>query len=152
MHGGCIRKAYGVVYYDPQYLAVQQYAPFLGKIPVACHLTGPGYDVPQPADIATAESDVPWIDALVCKAENGGGLVAAIVNRSLNQTLRLDVEIPGYPLSDQVEVHTMAYPDITARATPVYFEIFHPQQSRLTPVNGVLSMTLPPFSTSWLHL
>jgi alpha-N-arabinofuranosidase len=152
MHGGCIRKAYGVVYYDPQYLAVQQYKPFIGKIPVACHLTGPGYDAPKPADIGTAQNDVPWIDAVVCKEETGEGLVAAIVNRSLNQTHRVDVEIPGYSLPNEIEVNTMAHPDIAARATPVYYEIFHPQQSRITPTNGTISLSLPPFSTTWLRL
>jgi len=28
MHGGCLRKAFGITYYDPQYLVIQQYARF----------------------------------------------------------------------------------------------------------------------------
>ncbi|MFN8490186.1 MAG: hypothetical protein U0350_21540 [Caldilineaceae bacterium] len=152
MHGGCIHKAYGVVYYDPQYLAIQQYAPFIGAQPLACHLTGGGYDITQPADIGAADTDIPWLDAIVCQAENGAGLLAAIANRSLTQALSLEIEIPSYRWPAQVEVNTMAYPDITARANPIQFEQFRPQHRTLTPSGETLRLTLQPFSVSWLKL
>ena len=152
MHGGCIRKAYGVVYYDPQYLVIQQFAPFVGKQPVACHLTGPAYDVTQAADIGAAETGVPWLDAVVCKADGHEELLAAIANRSLTQSLTIEIVIPGYGLPERVQVNTMAYPDITARSNPVQTELFQPEQSQVDLVDGILTLTLLPFSVSWLKI
>lgn len=152
LHGGCIRKAAGVVYYDPQYLLIQQYAPLIGARPVACHLTGGGYDITQPADLGATEHDVPWLDAVVCQPTDGVGLWAVVANRSLIQTQRLTVEIPGYQWPAQVEMTSMSHPNITAQATPMQFEQFRPQCSHLIPAAGRLDLTLPPFSVTWLRL
>lgn len=63
MHGGCVRKeGFGITYYDPQYLVLQEYAAFIGQVPVACHLTGSGFDVTTPADVGHVERDLPFID------------------------------------------------------------------------------------------
>lgn len=152
LHGGCIRKAAGVVYHDPQYLLLQQYAPLIGAQPLACHLTGGGYDVTHPADLGATEHDVAWIDAVVCQPASDEGLWAVIANRNLTQAQQLQVEIPGYVLPAQVAVTSMSYRDITAQATPVQFDQFQPQRSQIAPVGGALCLTLPPFSVTWVRL
>src|SRR5205085_6687220 len=46
--------------------AMQRYTPFIGSTPAACQVTGPGYDVPRPADLGGPEADVPYVDAIAC--------------------------------------------------------------------------------------
>src|SRR5206468_9468290 len=112
-----IRKALGIVFADPLFEAMQHYVPFIGATPVACELTGPGYDVPTPADLGAPEVDVSYVDAVACRAEAGDFLVAA-ANRHLSAPMELEVNIPGQVMSEVAHVSLLAYPDITARATP----------------------------------
>ena len=151
MHGGCIRKAYGRVYVDPQIVAMQQYAPFQGAIPLACALTGPGYDVRHPSDLGGQDVDIPFVDAVVCKAASGAGLLVAAANRHLTQATEIAIRIPGYQLPAQVSVSVLTAPQITARATPVEPE-FPLQHTMVTPTDATIVIVVPPFSVAWLRL
>lgn len=151
MHGGCIRKAYGRVYVDPQISAMQQYAPFQGAIPVACQLTGPGYDVVHPSDLGGTDADIPFVDAVVCRSDADSGLLIAAANRHLTKSMTIAVQIPGYQLPDQVTIAVLAYPEITARATPVQPE-FPLRHTTVTPDGDTFALQLPPFSVAWINL
>jgi alpha-N-arabinofuranosidase len=151
MHGGCIRKVLGKVFTDPQWDAIQLYSPFIGTTPVGCDVTGPGYDVPRSADLGAPESDVPYVDAVTCRTETGSYLVAA-ANRHLSEPLELEVRIPGYTIAEAAEVAILAYPDITARATPAEPNRFPVVEHSVRSSDGTLTVSLPPSSVTWIRL
>jgi len=150
MHGGCIRKAYGVVYYDPQFFAMQQYAPCIGTRPLACELTGPGYDVPQPSDLGGPDSDIPFVDAVVCQSDSG--LLVAAANKHLTRAMELVIQLPGHRFADGARAATLAYPEITAMTNPVQPDLFQLAHTDLTPVDDTVTVQLPPFSVTWITL
>ena len=151
MHGGCLRKGFGITYYDPQYLVLQEYAAFIDAVPVACHLIGMGFDVPTPADIGHAENDLPFIDLIAATDASAHVLIAA-VNRHLTRTLPLSITIPGYDLPVAAEVSVLAYPDITARTSPAQPDRFKVERSQQPIVGNSIQIELPPFSVTWLKL
>ncbi len=65
--------------------------------------------------------------------------------------MEIAVQIPGYPLPDQVIVAVLAYPDITARATPVQPE-FPLRHMTVTPDGDTFAFQLPPFAVAWILL
>jgi alpha-N-arabinofuranosidase len=152
MHGGCIRKAYGVVYYDPQFFAMQQYTPFIGTKPLACELTGPGYDVPHPCDLGAKDSDIPFVDAVVCQSDHSPGLLVAAANKHLTRTMELVIQIPGYNVSAGAHAAVLAYPEITAMTNPVQPDLFQLGHIEITPVGDMITIQLPPFSAAWITL
>ena len=68
--GGCLRRAFGIPYYDPQYMVIKQYQHFVGATPVTCHLEGPAFDVTVASDIGHCENDLPYLDVVACVPEN----------------------------------------------------------------------------------
>jgi alpha-N-arabinofuranosidase len=152
MHGGGIRKAYGVVYYDPQFFAMQQYTPFIGKRPLACHLSGPGYDVPHPSDLGAKDSDIPFVDVIVCRSDNASGLQIAAVNKHLKRSMELVIQLPGHRFSEDIHSSVLAYPDITATANPVQLDLFQLVDSDVLPVQDNVILHLPPFSVTWINI
>ncbi len=151
MHGGCLRKGFGITYYDPQYLVLQEYAPFIGAVPVACQLTGSGFDVPTPADIGHVERDLPFID-LVAATDGSTRVLIAAVNRHLTRTLPLTITIPRIALPAAAEVSVLAYPDITARTSPAQPDRFKVERSKLPLTNSSIQVDLPPFSVTWIKV
>lgn len=147
----CLRKGFGITYYDPQYLVLQEYAAFINAVPVACHLTGMGFDVPAPADIGHTENDLPFIDLIAATDASAHVLIAA-VNRHLTRTLPLSITIPGYDLPVAAEVSVLAYPDITARTSPAQPDRFKVERSQRPIVGNSIQIELPPFSVTWLKL
>ncbi|MBK8027164.1 MAG: hypothetical protein IPK19_38685 [Chloroflexi bacterium] len=155
MHGGCLRKGFGITYYDPQYLVIQEYAAFIDNQPVACHLTGLGFDVTTPADIGHRERDLPFIDVAACRLDATDGphlLLVAAVNRHLRQTLPLSIHVPGLALPSSVEVSVLAYPEITARTSPAQPDRFKVERSTQSVTDGALHVELPPFSVTWIRV
>lgn len=152
MHGGCIRKAYGIAFYDPQYLAVQQYAPFIDSLPLACEMSGPGFDVDVAADLGAPEQDVPYVDAVACQPADGKGLLLALSNKSLTETMSVTVTVPGYVLPEAVQVTSLAYPDITAHTDPAQPNRFALSHTTLVPTSAEVTLCLAPFSVSWLKM
>lgn len=155
MHGGCLRKAFGIPYYDPQYLLIQQYAGFVGATPLTCHLTGPGFDVPQPADLGAPETDVPFIDLVACKLSttDQDKLILAVVNKHQTCRMPLEISIPGFTIPETVSVSQLAYPDFIARASPAWPDRFQVVTYTQQPSsNGNISLELPPFSLMWIWL
>jgi len=152
MHGGCIRKTFGITFYDPQYLAIQQYAPYFNSIPLACKLTGPGFDVDKAADLGAVEKNVPYIDAVACRPADGKGLLLSITNKSLTETMTVVIQIPGYTMPDEAKVTSLSYPDITARTDPAQPHRFALSKTVLIPNDGKLTISLAPFSVNWLKV
>ena len=155
MHGGCLRKAFGITYYDPQYLVIQEYADFIGKIPVACHLTGLGFDVKSPADIGHVEDDLPFIDVAACRVDEADAphkLLVAAVNRNLHRALPFSITVPGLTLPTTVEISILTYPEITARTTPAEPDRFVVKRYEQPTVDGAVHVELPPFSLIWIRI
>jgi alpha-L-arabinofuranosidase len=151
MHGGCIRKVLGIVFTDPQWDAMQRYTPFIGSTPAACQVTGPGYDVPRPADLGGPEADVPYVDAIACRTETGNYLLAA-ANRHISEGMELEIRIPGHSLPELAQVAVLAHPDITARATPAEPNRFPIAEHSVRSSGGTVRLTLPPSSVTWIRL
>ena len=101
LHGGCIRKVAGTIFYDAQYAVIQQYARMIGAQPLPLRLEAPGHDVLQGADLGAPERDIPDVDAVLAwkagPAEEGGGLYAAVVNQSLDKAIRVNLSLPDVP-------------------------------------------------------
>ncbi len=155
MHGGCLRKGYGITYYDPQYLVIQEYAGFIDKTPLACHLTGLGFDVTRPADIGHAERDLPFIDLAACRLGEAAAphtLLIAAVNRHLRRALPLSITVPGLPLPAEVEVSVLVYSEITARTTPAEPDRFVVERSKQPTTDSAIRLELPPFSVTWIKV
>ena len=155
MHGGCLRKAYGITYYDPQYLVIQEYADFIDNPPIMCQLTGPGFDVQHPADIGHVEHDLPFIDIAACRLvqqDLAGTLLIAAVNRHFTRALPLCIRVPGLIVPDEVEVSVLAYTEITARTSPAQPDRFAVVRSCQRSVDNEIQVELPPFSLTWIRL
>ncbi|TDE03399.1 alpha-L-arabinofuranosidase C-terminal domain-containing protein [Jiangella asiatica] len=152
MHGGAIKKAGGRVYTDPQFDLIQHYADFAGAVPLRCALTGPGFDVHQPADLGAPEADVPYVDALAVRSP-GGRLALAVVNRHLSEALELWIELGDLAAgAAAARVSTLAHPEITARATPADPAPFSLAERDEPIDDDRLRLVLPPFSTTWVRL
>jgi alpha-N-arabinofuranosidase len=152
MHGGSFRKALGDVYMDPLVQALQLYAPFIGATPVACQLTGPGYDVPVPADLGAVDGDIPYVDVVVCRPAGGDGWLAAVANRHLARAMEVSIAIPGAELRSEAAVEILTAPEITARATPAEQDRFPVQRQQVATRDGGLTVSVPPFSVAWIRM
>lgn len=150
MHGGCIRKALGIVFVDPQVQAIQEYTPFIGTTPLACELTGPGYDVSKPADLGAVEFDVPYLDVIACRS--GNDYQIALANRHLTNPMDIVIKIPGQPLPGEAEMTVLTYPEITARTTPAEPDRFPLQRDMLTISDDQIAVCVPPFSVAWIRM
>jgi hypothetical protein len=75
----------------------------------------------------------------------------ALANRHLTQALEIAVQIPGYRLPDQVSATVLAYPEITARATPVQPE-FPLRHTTVLPDGDTVTLQVPPFAVAWMDL
>jgi alpha-N-arabinofuranosidase len=157
---GHIRKTAWQVYFDPKYLVMQQYARLVGSRTLACQLTSPGYDVATPADLSACQSDVPYVDAVVCRAGADDspypGLHLAAVNRHLERAIDVQVQVAlpadasAGTLSEEGEWIAYTHPERYAQATPACPHPFSLCCERLCQAEGVFQLRLPPFSVSWV--
>ncbi len=156
LHGGCIRKVAEMVFADPQYWVIHHYAPMIGARPLACLLRAPGYDVAQGTDLGAPETDVPYVDAVVCWADSKKttepGLYLAIVNIHLEQSIPFYFTLPALPIQNRGHSTTIAGSDPTARATLDNPEPFTLTEREVEAIDGVLTLELPPCSVTWIHL
>ncbi len=143
LHGGCIRKVAEMVFADPQYWVIHHYAPMIGARPLACLLRAPGYDVAQGTDLGAPETDVPYVDAVVCWADSKKttepGLYLAIVNIHLEQSIPFYFTLPALPIQNRGHSTTIAGSDPTARATLDNPEPFTLTEREVEAIDGVLT-------------
>lgn len=149
MHGGAFRKAAGILFVDPMVTAMGEYAPFLGATPLECRLTGPGYDVPIPADLGAVDTDIPYVDVVACRGE-GERLHIALANRHLSRPMEVIIRHAGGPLPESAELRLLAHPRITARANPAAPDRFTLKRERIAATDGFYRVVIPPFSVAWL--
>ena len=159
LHGGCVRKAAEQVYYDPQYLVIQQYTALAGTQPLACSSRGPAYDVQEGPDVGGAVDDVPYVDAIACLVppvlESGAELpeiVVAAVNQHLTREIPLTVQVAGARVAaNQVRVSTLAYPDPAAVASLADPQRFSIRRATVPLAGEMVRWPLPPCSVNWLR-
>jgi alpha-N-arabinofuranosidase len=149
MHGGCIRKAQGIIYADPMVDAMQQYADFVGTTPVLCELEGTAYDVSTPADLGAVDVDIPYLDAVACLTDTGGYLIA-VANRHLVDAMPLVIRLPD-SVPESADIAVLSYHEITARTTPAEPDRFPVSNTRVS-VSHQLTLSVPPFSVAWIRL
>lgn len=150
MHGGCVRKAGGRIYLDPQVVVQDQYRAFAGSRPLGCAITGPAFDVDVPADIGQSDVDVPFIDALVCRRDDDPALSGALANRHPSKSLDVEITVKGSGWLGPATVRTLAFPDPSARVSPAEPDRFPIRLECIRSHRGVLRITLPPSSAVWI--
>lgn len=157
LHGGCIRRAGGEVYYDPQYTVIHKYSRMIGAEPLACRLESPGYDIQVGTDLGAPQSDIPYVDGVICWSSSNisntyKGLQIAIVNRHLNRPIGLDVHLPDLPIQQHGLMESLSHNDPSAKVTPALKQHFPLKVQDVFVGNGILSITLPACSISWIQI
>lgn len=150
LHGGCIRKAGGKVFVDPQYLVIQQYTRFAGSAVLACTVESPTYQVDKAPDLGLPLYGVPFVDAACCHQAETGLIMTCLVNRHLDQpiTMRLTPR-PGDRVKT-IKWEYLAYADITARASLGDPDRFRIQAGIPAWDAAEIELQLPPCSVSWV--
>jgi alpha-N-arabinofuranosidase len=96
---------------------------------------------------------VPVLDAVATHDPETGGLVLFAVNRSLTETLSLDVDLRGFAGLRVVEALTLANPDVTWSATADDDSSVLPRTNpSAAVVDGRATAQLPPVSWSVIRL
>jgi len=158
MHGGAIKKAGGVIYTDPQFDVIQHYADFVGAVPLWCHFVGPGYDVEHPTDLGRVERDVPYLDVLAAES-TGGHLLLAVASRHVVAAMDVQIDLSAVGLgtgaargNTTADITTLAYPEVTAEASPARPDRFRAVSSVAPVRDGVVQLTVPPAGVVWARI
>lgn len=142
LHGGSIKKVAGCVYRDPSVELQERYLhAFAGGRLLPLKLAGPGFDVPVRTDLSAAESDLPFVDVAAVQHETG--LVVAALNRDGTTPRNLEVRLPA---GATTTFHSWAFgpADVADRATFAQPDRFSTVAGRVTAVDGVVELQLPP--------
>ncbi len=115
MHGGGIKKPNGVVIVDPQYHTQQLFAAAAPSLMVETQWSGPGRNVPA-RGFLPAVADVPDVDVSGALSADRRRLMAFVVNRSLDQTRRIQFSVEGFK-SEQMSATILTATDPQARNT-----------------------------------
>jgi alpha-N-arabinofuranosidase len=109
--------------------------------------------VDAPVQETAKFGDVPVLDAVATHDPETGGLVLFAVNRSLTETLSLDVDLRGFAGLRVVEALTLANPDVTWSATADDDSSVLPRTNpSAAVVDGRATAQLPPVSWSVIRL
>jgi alpha-L-arabinofuranosidase len=151
LHGGCIRKAAGQVYHDPQYTVIQKYTSLANSYQLAAELESPTYEITTAPDLGLPLDDLPYIDAIACLDKATGRVTVCAVNRHLEDGMELYLEIAGVPVKGGLEWEYMTYPDITAHARLGDAGRFAVQKGQVTAEGKGYRLALPQCSVSWIY-
>lgn len=98
LHGGCIAKSHGKPYVMPQYYVNKLYALTNPKIPVETTTRGPGSDVAQHNNFPAVQN-IPNVDVFSALAAGNKRLVTFAVNRCLNESQRVKIDLSGFKIA-----------------------------------------------------
>ncbi|WP_129336637.1 hypothetical protein [Cellulomonas endophytica] len=149
MHGNSYKKGAGVVYADPGIDVMGLYETFVGGTVLRVDLDGPTYDVPQPMDVALAESDIPFVDVLAVRRADGG-LSLSLVNRDGAAPRTVVVRLPEGAGATFRTVDLGDHP-VDRRAHPAAPDRFARVEGALTATDGALAVELRPLGFLLLH-
>jgi alpha-N-arabinofuranosidase len=150
LHGGCIRKAGGQVFADPQYLVLQKYTSLAGADVYRCQVDSPAYTVQSPPDLGLALEGVPFLDAVGCFRPHSGERILCLVNRHLKHSLPLRI-LPETRIAEgSLSWSYLAHSDVTARAKLGDSGRFAVAAGLPTLAAGEIRVELPPASVSWI--
>lgn len=157
LHGGCIRKVGGSMYFDPQYIVIQKYARMVGATPLACAIEAPGFDVARSTDLGASQTDLSYLDAVACWSNSDAGsdfkgLQIAIVNRHFSRSISLTINLPQMDLQGEGREEILVSPDPAAKATPAIRQPFPLKEEEIRLVNHQLSISLPAVSVCWIQI
>ena len=158
LHGGCIRKAAGQVYHDPQYTVLQKYMPVAGMSLEKSEINSPSYNIQTAADLGRPLENIPYIDAVACAdeavacADEGTGRrFICAVNRHLQEAIMLQIDIVGELAVSKLDYETIRYSDVTARARLGETDRFAITQGSAIRTEKAYLIELPPCSVSWIR-
>jgi alpha-L-arabinofuranosidase len=150
MHGGCIRKAAGQVFHDPQYTVVQKYTELANTYQLASELVSPTFDVGTAPDLGLPLKDISLVDAIACLDKGTGRITVCAINRQLDAPIELDLALAGDGITTEVEWEFMTYPDVTARARLGDPERFKIENGRAIREGNGCKVLLPACSVNWI--
>jgi alpha-N-arabinofuranosidase len=150
MHGGCIRKAAGQVFHDPQYTVVQKYTELANTYQLASELVSSTFDVDTAPDLGLPLKDISLVDAIACLDKGTGRITVCAINRQLDAPIELDLALAGDGITTEVEWEFMTYPDVTARARLGDPERFKIENGRAIREGNGCKVLLPACSVNWI--
>lgn len=148
LHGGCIHKAGGRVFVDPQYLALQEYTRLAGGRVLETQVTAPEFSVETSTDLGLPLAGLPYLDAVTVEMPDGGRVVCA-VNRHASQAL--SVRLSG-AARGAASARCLAHAgEMTDRARlgddPQRFSV---KPLDLLQAGDSVELLLPPASVTWI--
>ncbi len=150
-HGGCIRKAGPFRYFDPQVEVIQRYTQLAAGHLLPITLQGTAYDVTSGARTAPAVSDVPHLDAIAVRAENGE-IHLVIVSRHAHTAVETAIEFADNGFSELISAEVMTADGSTKTNTPLApREVCFVPTAAPTQDGNLLNIVVPPRSITWLR-
>ena len=148
LHGGCVHKAGGQVFVDPQYLVLREYARLIGGQALETKVQAPTFMVETSTDLGLPLNDLPYLDAVTVRLPDGQRIVCA-VNCHAEQTL--NVQIYGGPDSAVRASYLGHDGEVTDRARlGDDSQRFAMKPLRVERVEDMLNIQLPPASVTWI--
>lgn len=148
LHGGCIHKAGGRVFVDPQVPVLREYTRLAGGRVLETQVESPTFAVETAPDLGLPLRDLPYLDAVAVLLDDGRRVVCA-VNRHMEKALPLRVNgAPAGEVSAQCLAHNGLLTDRARLGDD-------PQRFTVKPLAvqqdaGSVQLELPPASVTWI--
>lgn len=152
-HGGGLRKTRERVYANPVHHAHVMAAPLVGALPLPVRLECPTYHTGTKFHTIPELKDVPVLDVLAVRA-NDGGLTVMLVHRGARcGPVPIELECAGFAAASAAEVLMLAGETMFDANTLGEPERVVPRASQVQVNDGArLNLTLPPFSLTRVTL
>jgi len=152
LHGGCIRKAAGQVFHDPQFPILQRYTRLSGQQVLRHQLESPTYAAPLAPDLGLPQAAVPYADAAACLDPSSRAVTLALVNRHLAESLQMHITLePGWR-ADGASCELLACPNTDGRAKLGEPSPFDWQPSQVSVEDQTIRVVIPPCAVAWVSL
>src|SRR5690606_19763126 len=112
-------------------------------------------ELATPSHETATYGDTPMVDAVATHDPDSGAVAVFAVNRSLTETVSVDVDVRAFGGAEVVEALTLANPDPYARATVDDDGTLVPRTNgtaRRDGATGLVRVELPPVSWTMLRL
>lgn len=152
-HGGGLRKTRERVYANPVHHAHVMAAPLAGALPLPVQLECPTYHTSTKFHSIPELKDVPVLDALAVRADDGGLIVMLVHRGATCGPVPFELECAGFDAMPVAEVLTLAGETMMDANTPGEPGRVAPRAAQAQMDGGArMKLTLPPFSLTRVTL
>jgi alpha-N-arabinofuranosidase len=139
-----IWKRKEVAFVSPPYYTLQMYSTAKGQTVVPVTTDSGAYDVVNGVGGYGNVKDVPYVDVVATKSEDGKSLTLFCVNRSLTADEPLKIDLKGFAPTGEVEVDRIVSKDRLEMNTEENPENVKPMKSMMpAPAGKALEVTIP---------